>query len=108
MQLVALNTDLIFFFQSFIWPLARPANPDETISVELRTQTTKILLKTGIVSASTSRGTITSSSKVVGQYVMLMQGIYKRIIFLLKSLIPNGFYNPSIVRVMKVVSLTFI
>lgn len=60
--------------QSFIWPLARPATADETIIVELRTQTTRILMKTGFASASTSRGTITSSSKIVGRYEMLMQG----------------------------------
>lgn len=94
---------MFLFFQSFIWPLARPANPDETISVELRTQTTKILMKTGIVSASTSRGTITSSSKIVGRYVMLMQGIYLYIIFLL-------FYQfyPSIVRVMISISIIYL
>lgn len=63
-----------YIVQSFIWPLARPATADETIIVELRTQTTKILMKTGFASASTSRGTITSSSKVVGRYEMLMQG----------------------------------
>ena len=61
--------------QSFIWPLARPATADESVIVELRTQTTKILLKTGLASTSTSRGTIASNSKIVGRYVMLMQGM---------------------------------
>lgn len=42
-------------------------------------------MKTGIVSASTSRGTITSSSKVVGRYVMLMQGIYLFIYYSINS-----------------------
>lgn len=61
--------------QSFIWPLARCASPDESIIVELRTQTTKILLRTGLATtSSTSRGTISSNSKIVGRYVMLMQG----------------------------------
>lgn len=65
------------FRQSFIWPLARPATPEETIVIELRQQTTKILFKTGTSSSSSSgssRGTISSSAKVIGQYVMLMQG----------------------------------
>lgn len=65
------------FQQSFIWPLARPATPEETIIIELRQQTTKILFKTGTSSSSSSgssRGTISSSSKVIGQYAMLMQG----------------------------------
>lgn len=61
--------------QSFIWPLARCASPDESIIVELRTQTTKILLRTGLATtSSTSRGTISSNSKIFGRYVMLMQG----------------------------------
>ncbi|KAG4068681.1 hypothetical protein HA402_002372 [Bradysia odoriphaga] len=65
---------------SFIWPLARCASPEEHIIVELRSQTTKILLKTGLASSSTSRGgssrgAISSNSKMVGRYVMLMQGL---------------------------------
>lgn len=60
--------------QSYIWPLARSATPDETIIVELRSQTTKILLKTGLTSPSSSRGAISSSSKFIGRYVLLMQG----------------------------------
>lgn len=60
--------------QSYIWPLARPATPEETITVELRSQTTKILLKTGLTSPSSSRGAISSSSKLIGRYVLLMQG----------------------------------
>lgn len=68
-----------FFLQSFIWPLARCATPEEQITVELRSQTTKILLKTGLATTSTSRGgssrgAISSNSKMVGRYVMLMQG----------------------------------
>lgn len=64
------------FLQSFIWPLARPASQDETVTIELRTQTTKILLKTGLGSSSSSgsRGAISSSSKIIGRYVILMQG----------------------------------
>lgn len=73
--------------QSFIWPLARPAAPDEAVLVELRSQTTRILLKTtGLVTGSLgsgsngggSRGAISSSSKVVGRYVMLMQGKFNQ------------------------------
>ena len=71
------------YFQSFIWPLARSANEDEPLVVELRTQTTKTLIKTGLSHASgglmggsTATGTITSSSKCIGQYMMLMQGKY--------------------------------
>ena len=61
--------------QSFIWPLARPATEEETIIIELRQQTSKILSKTGIGSSSgSSRGSISGGSKLVGQYVMLMQG----------------------------------
>ncbi len=64
--------------QSFIWPLARPATQDESVTIELRTQTTKILLKTGIGTSSSSgsgsRGAISSSSKIIGRYVILMQG----------------------------------
>lgn len=66
---------MLFILQSFIWPLARPATPEETIIIELRQQTTKILLKTGIGSSATSsRGTINSNSKIIGKYAMLMQG----------------------------------
>lgn len=58
--------------------MARPATQDESVTVELRTQTTKILLKTGIgtssSSGSSSRGAISSSSKIIGRYVILMQG----------------------------------
>lgn len=57
--------------------MARPTNPEETITIELRQQTTKILFKTGTSSSSSSgssRGTISSSSKIIGQYVMLVQG----------------------------------
>lgn len=64
--------------QSFVWPLARSASPDESIIVELRTQTTKILLRTGLATTSTSRGTISSNSKIVGRYIMLMQGKVER------------------------------
>lgn len=61
--------------------MARPATSEESVIVELRTQTTKILLKTGLASTSTSRGTIASNSKIVGRYVMLMQGMYISIIW---------------------------
>ncbi|CRK93099.1 CLUMA_CG006578, isoform A [Clunio marinus] len=62
--------------QSFIWPLARPATPEETILIELRQQNTKLPFKAGSSSSSgSSRGTISSASKVIGQYVMLMQGL---------------------------------
>ncbi|KAL9883742.1 otoferlin-like isoform 3-T8 [Glossina fuscipes fuscipes] len=73
--------------QSFIWPLARSATDDEPLIVELRTQTTKTLIKTGFSQASGSwmgsgggtmsatTGTIASSSKCVGQYIILMQGL---------------------------------
>lgn len=63
-----------YFLQSFIWPLARPATAEENVIIELRSQTTKILLRTGLATTSTSRGTISSNSKMVGRYVMLMQG----------------------------------
>ena len=69
--------NVYFFIQSFIWPLARNTTPEETITIELRQQTTKILFKSGTSSSSTSgssRGTIASSSKIIGQYVMLVQG----------------------------------
>ncbi|XP_037920162.1 otoferlin-like isoform X1 [Hermetia illucens] len=76
------SSDTIDVNQSFIWPLARPASPEENVIVELRSQTTKILLKTGLATSSTSRGgsggsrgTISSSSKCIGQYVILMQGL---------------------------------
>ncbi|XP_055909489.1 otoferlin-like isoform X1 [Eupeodes corollae] len=73
------NSPSIDVNQSFIWPLARPATAEETLTVELRTQTTKILLKTALGSTSSSRqgssGTISSSSKCIGQYVILMQGL---------------------------------
>uniref|UniRef100_A0A1A9V0H2 Uncharacterized protein n=1 Tax=Glossina austeni TaxID=7395 RepID=A0A1A9V0H2_GLOAU len=71
---------------SFIWPLARSATDDEPLIVELRTQTTKTLIKTGFSQASgswmgsgmgttsTTTGTIASSSKCIGQYIILMQG----------------------------------
>ncbi|XP_055617396.1 otoferlin-like isoform X1 [Toxorhynchites rutilus septentrionalis] len=75
------STEFIDVNQSFIWPLARPADQEEMVIVELRQQTTKILLKTGIGGSATtrggSRGTITSSTKIVGRYVMLMQGLLK-------------------------------
>ncbi|XP_058978172.1 otoferlin-like [Musca domestica] len=68
--------------QSFIWPLARPATDEEPLIVELRTQTTKTLIRTslshasgGWMGGSPATGTITSSSKCVGQYMMLMQGL---------------------------------
>lgn len=70
-----------FIAQSFIWPLARPATDEEPLIVELRTQTTKTLIRTslshasgGWMGGSPATGTITSSSKCVGQYMMLMQG----------------------------------
>ncbi|XP_055296702.1 otoferlin isoform X2 [Sitodiplosis mosellana] len=72
---LASKTNILEVNQSFIWPLARPSTADESVVVELRTQTTKILLKTGLASTSTSRGTIASNSKMVGRYVMLMQGL---------------------------------
>lgn len=72
---------LVFILQSFIWPLARPATDEEPLIVELRTQTTKTLIRTslshasgGWMGGSPATGTITSSSKCVGQYLMLMQG----------------------------------
>ncbi|XP_062700276.1 otoferlin-like isoform X1 [Aedes albopictus] len=75
------STEFVDVNQSFIWPLARPADEDETVIVELRQQTTKILLKTGIGGSATSRGgsrgTITSSTKIIGRYVMLMQGLLR-------------------------------
>ncbi|KFB41978.1 AGAP000389-PA-like protein [Anopheles sinensis] len=70
--------------ESFIWPLARAADEAETITVELRQQTTKILLKTGIGIASGggngsggpgNRGSITSSTKIIGRFVMLAQAL---------------------------------
>ncbi|EDS34964.1 26S protease regulatory subunit 6a [Culex quinquefasciatus] len=74
---VEMSGKFLQYPRSFIWPLARPGDEDETVIVELRQQTTKILLKTGIGgTASTrgaSRGTITSSTKIIGRYVMLMQ-----------------------------------
>uniref|UniRef100_A0A182TL79 C2 domain-containing protein n=1 Tax=Anopheles melas TaxID=34690 RepID=A0A182TL79_9DIPT len=64
---------------SFIWPLARAADETETITVELRQQTTKILLKTAIGVSGTgtpsSRGSITSSTKIIGRFVMLAQAL---------------------------------
>ncbi|XP_052861524.1 otoferlin-like [Anopheles cruzii] len=78
------GSELIQVNQSFIWPLARPADDTETVTVELRQQTTKILLKTGLVGSSSAsssngsnghRGTIASSTKIVGRFVMLMQGL---------------------------------
>ncbi|XP_050085649.1 otoferlin-like isoform X2 [Anopheles aquasalis] len=78
------GSELVQVNQSFIWPLARPADDNETITVELRQQTTKILLKTGLVASSSSngsngtgghRGTIASSTKIIGRFVMLMQGL---------------------------------
>ncbi|XP_058826545.1 uncharacterized protein LOC131686631 [Topomyia yanbarensis] len=72
------STEFVDVNQSFIWPLARPADVDEAVVVELRQQTTKILLKTGIGGSATSRGgsrgTITSSTKIIGRFVLLMQG----------------------------------
>uniref|UniRef100_A0A1I8P4F1 C2 domain-containing protein n=1 Tax=Stomoxys calcitrans TaxID=35570 RepID=A0A1I8P4F1_STOCA len=68
--------------QSFIWPLARPATDEEPLIVELRAQTTKTLIRTslshasgGWMGGSPATGTISSSSKCVGQYLMLMQGL---------------------------------
>uniref|UniRef100_A0A182SDB5 C2 NT-type domain-containing protein n=1 Tax=Anopheles maculatus TaxID=74869 RepID=A0A182SDB5_9DIPT len=66
---------------SFIWPLARAADETETITVELRQQTTKILLKTaiggtgGTSGSASSRGSITSSTKIIGRFVMLAQAL---------------------------------
>ncbi|XP_055682391.1 otoferlin [Lutzomyia longipalpis] len=74
-------SEIVDVNQAFVWPIARSASPEEIIIVELRTQTTKILVKTGLsttTSSSTSsaiRGAIGSSSKVIGRYVMLMQGV---------------------------------
>ncbi|XP_036320069.1 uncharacterized protein LOC118734456 [Rhagoletis pomonella] len=86
-----LNADcnIIDVNQSFIWPLARPATDEEPLTVELRTQTTKTLLRTGLSHASgglmggggssgsggSMSGIISSSSKCVGQYIVLMQGL---------------------------------
>lgn len=66
--------------QSFIWPLARAAGADEALVVELRVQSTCILMRTGpsASSSSSSRGTIASNSKAAGRYVMLMQGLVQR------------------------------
>ncbi|XP_031628335.1 otoferlin isoform X2 [Contarinia nasturtii] len=72
---LASKTNILEVNQSFIWPLARPATSDESVTVELRTQTTKILLKTGLATTSTSRGTIASNSKIVGKFAMLMQDL---------------------------------
>ncbi|XP_055522373.1 otoferlin-like isoform X2 [Wyeomyia smithii] len=73
------SSEFVDVNQSFIWPLARPADEDEAVIVELRQQTTKILLKTGIGGSATSRGgsrgTITSSTKIIGRFVLLMQGL---------------------------------
>ncbi|XP_053689019.1 otoferlin-like [Sabethes cyaneus] len=75
------SSEFVDVNQSFIWPLARPADPDEAVIVELRQQTTKILLKTGIGGTANSRGgsrgTITSSTKIIGRFVLLMQGLLK-------------------------------
>ncbi|XP_055712780.1 otoferlin-like isoform X2 [Phlebotomus papatasi] len=73
------TSEIVNVNQAFVWPLARSSSPEETIVVELRTQTTKILLKTGLSSSSgtssNTRGAIGSSSKIIGRYVMLMQGV---------------------------------
>lgn len=65
------NWQSLYFssIKSFIWPLARPASPDETITVELRQQSSNIFGST-----SSSRGSGSSSSKVIGHYIMLVQG----------------------------------
>lgn len=66
--------------QSFIWPLARAAAGDEQLVVELRIQSTRILLKTspGNASAAAARGAISSSSKPVGRYVIVMHTLIQR------------------------------
>ncbi|XP_049278601.1 otoferlin-like [Anopheles funestus] len=76
------GAELVEVNQSFIWPLARAADETETITVELRQQTTKILLKTAIGGGSggtsgsaSSRGSITSSTKIIGRFVMLAQAL---------------------------------
>uniref|UniRef100_A0A182N8H2 C2 domain-containing protein n=1 Tax=Anopheles dirus TaxID=7168 RepID=A0A182N8H2_9DIPT len=74
------GSELVEVNQSFIWPLARAADETETITVELRQQTTKILLKTGIGgagagSSASNRGSITSSTKIIGRFVMLAQAL---------------------------------
>ncbi|XP_039959454.1 otoferlin-like [Bactrocera tryoni] len=83
------DSNIIDVNQSFIWPLARPATDEEPLIVELRTQTTKTLLRTGLSHASgglmggggnsssggSMSGIISSSSKCVGQYIVLMQGL---------------------------------
>lgn len=77
---------MFYHCQSFIWPLARAAAPEEALVVELRVQSTRILMKTGgyaaasstLTGASGSRGTISSSSKSVGRYVIYMQGLIQR------------------------------
>lgn len=82
--------------QTFIWPLARCASPEESLVVELRLQSSILLRTTLNAKASSVRGDAgtggmggdvggasTSSSsraigstKTVGRYVMLMQGCY--------------------------------
>ncbi|XP_050073057.1 otoferlin-like [Anopheles maculipalpis] len=75
------GSELVEVNQSFIWPLARAADETETITVELRQQTTKILLKTaiggtgGTSGSASSRGSITSSTKIIGRFVMLAQAL---------------------------------
>lgn len=86
-----------FLLQSFIWPLARPATSDENVIVELRSQTTKNLLKAGLASTSNSRGTIASNSKIVGRYVMLMQGKQTCTFFILFHLVSKICKNQDFV-----------
>lgn len=70
---------LFSILQKFIWPLARSASPEESVVVELHSQTTQILFNPGRGSPSTSKantswGTINNKSEFIGRYVMLMQG----------------------------------
>lgn len=72
-----------------MWPLNTPLEDDEKILVELRTQTTKILLKTGLgATKSGSSGTISSSSKCLGKYVIFTQGeffVFNFVVYLLET-----------------------
>lgn len=90
------TSNIVDVNQAFIWPLNSPLEEDEKILIELRTQTTKILLKTGLgATKSGSSGTISSSSKCIGKYVIFTQGkegivsiykFYKRYTFKLEIL----------------------
>ncbi|GAB0097051.1 hypothetical protein DMENIID0001_126430 [Sergentomyia squamirostris] len=73
-------SEIINVNQAFVWPLARSSTPEEPVVIELRAQTTKILSKAGLstsssTSTSATRRIIRSNAKVIGRYVMLMQGV---------------------------------